>query len=1073
MIGFDEIDNSRKKIFAKNLLEFCEDNPNVRIVITCRRNFYEVQGENYKGTLKGFEEYILTNISDSDVRDSLLNNNINETKFYQEINDKKLNFLVYNPFYLNKIIEFFIADGKLPNRNILLDKIIEKSFNLDKNKYETNSYKLRDLLEKIALSLELLGRNYLKEKEYYELINNINDIEILQCSSIWQKEDNQIWKFKHNNFQEYLASQKLRQYSINEIKQMVCYKNVDNKIKPSWVNTLTFLANSEKNNELIDWILKCMPEFFIQIEDGILDFNTKQKMFWNVFEEFKRKKVWIEYNIYNSRQLMLNKEDIERLINEIKENYHYTSVGNSLHILKNVKNLFGLDNKLKNILNNLLSNDNYTQYNKSIAIELLGERKLININEFNEIVKMNEKNESSNLRKSYFYCCNTMEIVDETIDFILKRYEIEVFGIKATWYENESEDIYFWDEHKEYEETFSKIKNKETIKKVIDYIESKKINERENDFEILSNLIKSILRIYKKNSEFLDICIELYFYYEKNYHYKCMNYIINTIQEKKLILEFFKHYMKNNSNKSFIELGKMINDECLNYYYQEYKKGEFTDEDTKYILRFSNKRLANYNELKQIYEDKTGDNIQENIIIDYDKIKNESIYYFINKLFEKEKFINFINSFKKEFQDKYKCKEILVKDLLEYKHRALTNENNKYYYLCNFLIKHFKDNEMINTHKIQTYNWDYVILGELYEIWNNEKIDMKLSKSQVDIVKKICFNLLPQVNFRSSISYSSKNTFSVNWLSIYLFFFRYKLDFKYQENILLDMLEFDWQIDGNYIGIEYIIKNVDHLKIRKRIIENLNKKDIRSQIFINHVKYCIENNINQCIEAVGKYLIKKSIFPEERKISTEYLLQYTKTEDFINKYIDNNKISFQKEILGYISDSKKKTIYNWLLKRNRECRKIEDKMFFAQQLIYIGKKEGIEFYYNWAKKNMHSYENRVMYKDINDAVSLINQISQIDILIDFLELTLNIKFKDNRFNSLYRSLYVAIKNIGSQNDSNFILTRHKLLYLFNKRKEYVDIGKIQYLIHEMEYSYIGNLQNTENIKSIKKFLEIS
>ena len=1070
--GFDEIANNNKKGFVKNLLEFCEDNPKSKIVVTCRRNFYESSGENYKGTLKGFEEYILTNITEKEIKENLLNNKIDLNAFYDEISKNNLEFLLDNLFYLNELISFFIKERKIPTKEILLDKIIEKSFTLDKNKYDTDSVKLRSLLENIALSLELLGRNYLSEEEYYDLIENENDRNLLQCSSIWQKKDDNNWRFKHNNFGEYLASQKIKKYKIDEIKKMVCYKNVDNKINPSWVNTLTFLVNNEKNQDLIKWILECMPEFFIHIEDGNIDLATKQKLFWNLFEQFKLKKMWLEYNIYKTDNLITSKEDIDRLLSEIKENFHYTSVGNALHIIKNVRNLYGKEKEIKDTLANISIDNNYTKYNKSIAIEILSERKLFSFDEFIQIVEKNKEIESSNLRKSYFYCCNTMNIVDESIDLLLDRFEIESSGMKASWSEDDSDNIYYWDEHKEYEKIFSNIKNKETIEIIIDFFESKKLYDREENYHILKNFITSIDKIYKESDQFVDICIKLYNSYEKDYNYKCMNYIIEAIKNRKLILNFFKKYMKNSINKSLLQYEKIIDDECIEYSYEEYLKGEYSDEETKYILRFSDKKLSNYNKLKKAYEEKTGDIIKENTVIDYDKIQVDSTKYFINKLFNKEDFIKFITEFEEEFKQKYDCTQILVKDLFEYKHSALTNENKKYYYLCNFLIMHLKEEEKINTDKIKNWNWDIVILGEVYEILKNKKDNQLLSMQQKECIIEICNKLLPEVNYREAIKYSDNNSFSVNWLSIYLHYFRYNFNIKYPEDILLDMLECDWQIDGEYVRINYIIDNVNPLKIRDRIIQNLNEMKIRSNVLINHIKYCIENDINDCMDSVGQYFLKDLDYFEERKVCTEYLLKYLDVEEFITKYVDSKEIPVQKEILSYISESEKEKIYKWILEKNEKCEEIEDKMFFAQQLIYINKKEGIEYYYNWAKNNMCSYESKISYNDINDAISRIDSIEMLDNLIELLSITLDKDFKDKSFNGLYNNLSKAIKNIGSKNSDSFIYTKSKLLELFDQKNKYEDIGKIQYLIEEIEYNYIGTLQNDESIDSIKSILDI-
>ena len=977
--------------------------------------------------------------------------------------------MLSNPFYLNELIKIFIDDEKLPPKELLLDEIITKSFSLDQNKYDTDSIELKKLLKNIALSLEILGRNYLTNEEYYNLITDSNDRKLLKCSSLWLKNYDNIWSFKHNCFGEYLASQRMKEYSLEDIKKIVCYKNVDNKIKPSWVNTLAFLVNSEKRIKLADWILEYMPEFVAYIEDGIIDIDRKQMLFWNLFEQFKIKKIWIEYNIYTLNNLVSCKKDIQKLINEMIENYHYTSVGNALHILKNVNNLYGEEESLKEVLIKLSTNENYTEYNRAMALEVLAERKLLKLEEFKKIVEYNKKAESNNLRKSYYYCCNTLDIVDETIELLIERFDIECTGLKFSRTNDES--VYFWDEHFEYEKTFSKIKDKKTIEIIIELFESKKLYDKENS-KLLQNFMKSILRIYDNSDSFLEICLRLYFSYEKDYNYICMDYIINTIKTKNLLVEFFKRYMKENPKKSFREYEKIIDDDCLNYYYKEYENGLYDDEETGYILRCVSKKLESYQNLKKVYEERTGDIIQENKYIDYENIRLESKKYFIEKIFNRNEFNKFIEEFIKEFCEKYFCKEILIKDLFEYKHRSLTEESKKYYYLCIFLEKYLKDNEKINIEKMKKWDWDFVILGEIYEILKDGKNNNLLSEKQINIVKEICIKLLPTVNFRNAINYSNENSFSVSWLCIYLHYFMHKFNLKYPEKILLDMLEFDWQIDGKYVGIEYIVNNVSALKVKKRVIENLNTKKIRSNVLVNHIRYCLENDIDECIDSVGKHLLDKSNYFEERKIATQYLLKYMNVKQFADAFLKKSTISFQKEVIEYIPNCQKEELYDWLLEKNKRCKKIQDKMFFAKQLIYIKKEEGIQYYYMWAKDNKCSYTDNTTYRDINNAISEIDSPNMLDILINFIELTLDNNFRDEKFEGLYSSLSKAIKNIGTQNSKIFLITKNKLQYLFNSKNTYDGIGRIQYLIQDIEYEYIKNLQNEESIDNIKTMLKI-
>lgn len=912
----------------------------------------------------------------------------------------------------------------------------------------------------------------MKEEEYYDLMNNSENIELLKCSSILIKNDDGNYKFIHNNFGEYLASQKLKYFSIEEIKNIVCYKNIENRINPSWVNTLTFLVNDERyedREKLGKWILECMPDFFIQIEDKNIDLKIKQDLFWKLFYQFKKKKMWIQYKIYESSNIYIEKEDVKKLIEEINENYHYTSVGNALHILKNTINLFDLNDELKSVLIKMCTDKEYTMFNRAIAIEVLAERGLIDYKELKEIIMNNKEEESSYLRKSYFYSCNRMNIVDEMIDMLLTRYDMECSWINIG--KSNTDDIYYWDEHKEYEEAFSKIKREETIEIILEFFENKKLYNKEDNYKLLENLFKSLDNIYKDKNNFVDICLRIYLIYEKDYLYKCMDYIIDILKTQKLMLEFFKKFMKKGSDKSFLQYEKIIDNDCLDYYYDEYNKGSFDNEETLYVLRFSNEKLESYTKLKELYEERTGNKIQEKECIDYKKIQRESTIYFINKIFNKEEFINMINDFENDFKEKYDCENICAKDLFEYKHRALTNESSKYYCLCNFILKHFRDEENINTKKIERWNdWNFVILSEVYEVLKNDENSIKLSIEQIEKIKEICNVFVSKVNFRESITYSKNNTFSVNWLSIFLHFYRYKFNFKYPENVLLDMLEFDWMIDGSYIGIEYIVKNVDKLKVRERVIENLNSGKIRGKIYVNHIKYCIDNNISECIDLVGKYLNKKNNDFDERKYSTQYILKYTEIEDFCIKYLEQSTIAIQKELLGYIQKEKKKKIVDYLLEKNKSSKSIQNKMFFARQLIYIENEEGLRYYYQWSKRKRCAYEDKVTYRDINEAISEIQSKEMLNTLIDFIDITLDNNFKDNSLNGLYSNLSKAVKNIGVQNSNNFKNVKRKLLELFNRKSEYKDIGKIQYLIEDIENEYIANIKNEENIRSIKAIL---
>ncbi len=932
--GLDEIENKNRTTFIKNVEDFCEENKDVKIVITCRKSFYEPHNRDYDGTLKGFDEYVLCKINEDDINEILLRENIDQSEFWKEIIRKKLHYMIYNPFYLNEIVKRYIEKGKLPKKEIFLDDIINEGFLKDKNKYR-NSIELKeskeqieDLLEIIGLTLEYLGKNFLTDSEYKELINKKENRELLNYSSLWCKNDDGNWNFIHNNFGEYLAARRLSRYSLNTIKKAICFDGIPNKINHTWINTLTFLVNQYKDYKLIEFLITAMPEFLSYIEKDIIDNQKRKEIFWTIYKEYKNKKKWIDYDIYQTNNLVSDEEDIKYLLKEIKENYHYTSVGNALHILNNVDSLYGLENEVKETLINITIDDKYTSYNKSDAIEILPDFSLAKKEELIRIIECNKLKENSTLRKSYFYFCNTLQIVNEAIDIFIERFEIESKGMRATW-KDEDEEPYFFDEHVEYEKAFGLINNENALNKVIKFLNETEFENSEDTKNIVNNLCNSIFNTHLTKNDLVKTLLSIYIKCEKHYNYENMNMILTKIKKEGILLDFFKEYMKLGKNKAYRVYEQIIDDECMEYYYYEYEKKKFSDDITEIILRFCNNKIKFYNKLKKLYEERTKKTIQERMSVDYDKIRKESKQYFFNKLFNKNEFLGLMQELKEEMPSK----RLIVKELKETRHYDKLDLDSKYQYTLNFLIWQFKDKDDITKESFKNWDWDYFILKEVYKIMTEDKNSIIISEEQKKIIQNICNNKILNADFRNAIKYKKDKSWTTNWLCIYLWFYRYKFNFKYSDNILLDMLEFEFSVDGEKLGIDYIERQVNRIEVRNRIVENINNGEIHTDVFKNHIKYCINNNIGTCVDAVGKHLLNKNLYDEERLIATEYLIKFMKLENFINEYFYIIELEFQKRILGKIIEKNSEILYPWLIKKLNVSKKIENKMFFAQQIL--------------------------------------------------------------------------------------------------------------------------------------------
>lgn len=1067
--GLDEITENNRQIFIKKLERFCKINKDVKVIVTCRTNFYKIHNKDFDGMISNFNEYIFSDVSKDDINLILNYRNINVNNFWKEIIEKRLGKIIYNLFYLEKIIKLYLKDGNLPNRENIMDTFIIESFKLDENKYKNSldigqeKKEIYNLLSIIAITLEILGRNYLSEEEYFSLVEIKENRIKIEYSSIWKKDAMGNWGFIHNNFGEYLASTILEKCPIKDIKQIICYEGT-NRIRENWVNTLSYLVNREKNKKIVDWILEVMPEFIAYIEDEVITEDRKSQVFRTVFNKYKNKKKWMPYILYERKKLINTEENFEMILDEIKRNEHYTVTGNSLYILKNLENLYGKEEKVKELMKDVCINENYTHYNKRHALDVLANLKLGDSNDLQYIIKYNKK-ESSELRRGYFHYCNQLDIVTENIDMFFRYYKIEQEGMVAKYRDdNEIEDEpYSYEEHFEFEKAFSKVNSKATINKIIDFFNSKKMKETRIDKNIISNFIKSIRRNYANNNEYINKIFEVYSICEENYQTEEMRIIIKELNNENLKLEFFKKYIIK-PNKRFVRAYEIIiDDECVKELYEMYYKKECNDEIVSSVLRYCDINTRFYTRLKNLYEQRTGDIIKEIEIIDYDDIINKSTQRFFDSIFEKNEFITLLNVFFKKMGKENICDD----DIDEYKHQWLYIDKD-YRYLAYFLRYNLQEKENINKTIYEKWDWDYFICVQSYDILSKNN-NIIVNKKQINKIYEICLKYLDKINFREAIKYKNDNSWTINSMCIYVAFFRNRFDFRYPKNILLDMLEYEYPINNEYRGIEYIEQSVDRIEVKNRIIENLNNEKIRHEVFENHINYCIRNKIDDCVESVGHYILNKKLSDTERIKAYEYLVKTIGIEKFIERYFYNLSEEFQRLLLDKIIKADAHIIEDWMLKKLKNSKKIEKKMLYAKYLIYIQNQYGIKYYYEWCKKENRVYFDKISYKNINEALGSVNKIELIEYLVKFIELALfTPEFRDRSFIGIYSNVRNAILNIGTSNKENFLIVEGILKKMANIYSEEENIGALNYLIDDMELKYCEKGVQHKNVLEVRK-----
>ena len=647
--------------------------------------------------------------------------------------------------------------------------------------------------------------------------------------------------------------------------------------------------------------------------------------------------------------------DILYLINKIEKNEHYTITTNALMLLQTAKDLFRNKNRVRNALLEVCQSDKYVNYSKSIAIRILANFNLCTREEFKNIIELNKKHEDSQLRRSYYFFLKKQNLVSKDVDIVLDRYYHLIRGLGASNWDDDDEEAYSFDEQYEFTECFKYLNTKNSINKVLKFFYKEKIRDSELNKEIMINIFDSIIKVYS-GEDMISNFLKLYYICEQHYDYKIIKDIINRLKDNKLLLNFFKAYISSNSKKRLREYEYIIDDECMEYFYNEYKKGKYKDQIAEDILRFCSKQLSSYDKLKSEYESKTGKKLFEDIPrkkIDFDAVKKASKKIFIDKMFDKDQFIMYVE----DFLNSLNKKEVTIKELHEL--YDIYESDEKYYELYFFICSQFNKDKKVNINSFEKWDWNWFMFVHTYVMLSDKESELKLTEAQEEKIKELSNNYLKLAKFKNAIKYTkydnSNRSWTTNQLCICLWYYKYRFNFKYPTDTLLDMLEFEYYINGEKVGINYIIQELEPKLIRQRIVKNIHEQNIHMDVFENHIEYCIKNNVNNCEKDIAKYFCNKKLPYDERDNAYEYLVHVIGIKKCIDKYFYNLEEEYQNHLVPKIIELDKDVIENWLVRKLKNSKKLSKKMFYAKYLIISQKEAGLIYYLNWIDKNNMAY----------------------------------------------------------------------------------------------------------------------
>ncbi|OOM76975.1 hypothetical protein CLPUN_25010 [Clostridium puniceum] len=337
----------------------------------------------------------------------------------------------------------------------------------------------------------------------------------------------------------------------------------------------------------------------------------------------------------------------------------------------------------------------------------------------------------------------------------------------------------------------------------------------------------------------------------------------------------------------------------------------------------------------------------------------------------------------------------------------------------------------------------------------------------------MCNKYLRFVDFKVAFKLRNDGSATISSRAFYLWYFRKKFDFKYSDNVMLDLLSFDWLENNHFVGIDYIVNILPYQEVKRRIISNLREQVIHGDILNNHIRFCIDNNIREVENEIIRIVFDENEFIESRKIAVDYICEVSNEELLINNLF--GKIS--DEIEWYIIDKVKinniSKIEIYLKNKLKSINNTKEALNIAQFFINLNESDGLKLIIDHIEDSKEDVITGLEDLSLNE----VNEISLVPYLIKLLFYTYKYEFLGDKYNSLTNRVSNSLLNIAVQNKKNYMSIIDELEKLVETNKEeYSEVKKINFLIADINKQFYRNKDEAMNleeaIEMINKIINI-
>jgi len=1085
--ALDEVHSDYLDIAASNILLLGKKYEKAKIVVSCRNNFYITETDKRRAKLEGFSTYLIKPLEYYSVRTYLEGKiDVEPDTFIEDLRKKKFYDLLYSPFYLVNLVDYYNTKKEIPeSKKIVFNYLIAQRIESDYEKYENagvsiqdHTLKIEERIEQLAIIAESLGKNYLDErKEVLPLISDRRLLKVIKRTFLFNKSpQEQRWEFEHNNFQEFLAARFLTTLAFEEVQQFVSFAPDFKKIKPSWLNTLSFLfslleVGSDKYNKLVNWVRIIEPDILVRFEKDKISLQVREKLFKEIYEEYEAKQIIIRNEKFESEDLALFVSDstaiIEYLIEKIVASDDKIVISEALRMLPYFNRIGEFTDKIRMVIANNLCRDDLSEEIKYFCLYALYDLKISDDKLTKEILEHNSLDSGQYIRAGFYKYLGASNQREDYIEIMLKGIELLKEPVVIIGGKSEQTKTRFGDEEYNLQSLLDKIKSPENVKRILDWSAAQEIHGHLENIifkQIRKALVKAVVIYNDVAKELYDSVLNLLIALSRRYHRELgkdfQQFFKETHMELEAFQKLYKDWQKAGDNGFDLTYAMTLvcNEECVRFLIEEIKAGRFVDPDTWRFRNFlgwdGNRKIQDlyHQELLKIDEEKYA-----YIEVDYEVLRKTRRDRDIELLFAKDQFLK---EAKEIFEEESEDKTRLTRDeLFDWKRKRFDDDEMTNQIVVDTLRERGRDKKYVDLQEIEELvanesAWMWFTLHKLIS-YDQHNPDFKFNEQAIEFIHAWVMEEIKSANFKTAIEVTHDRGYHYRFAELYISYFAQRLNLELPEESFLDFLFVDCYLlptkqpadnlnddeSKQPTTRDFLINKLGQEKVTDRILANLKGQVIVPMVRQSHFKYCQDYKINQAAPIVFANILEPGFDNFDQELLITQYTELTNDNAKLLGILDDLPPEVRLHATDQLAEKKYNPIKEYAISKIEAEQSEETQLRYIKIVAKIDESEAFPLLKEWILHNKRLPDQLIGLTGIGGA--------KLDDLIEVFEDSLDNNYGTGPWTSRNDYLMAMIA-LGSQNDVNYVIVRDKLNFWLGK---YEGMKFLHYQIQKLEQQY--------------------